>query len=465
MSESKKVEPMPKPMNVTDNNNKENKSNTEINVIDNSNKSEVKTGELMPEIKSFPNASIEDSNTIPMTLENFRYLIDSHDIKVGYDLTKKAIDIQIPKLEASLDNHEEVKFNCIVSLCRNHNMSTTPIKGYLLTIADSCRFNPVKEWINSRQWDGQDRLTDFYDTVIEQEEFPEELKKILMRKWLVSAVAAAHEEPGFKARGVLTFQGKQGIGKTTWVRNLMPIKLSLEYIKVDHHLDPSNKDSVTTAISHWIVEIGEVDSSFKKDMSRLKGFLTSDYDKLRLPYAATISKFPRRTVFFASVNQHDFLVDNTGNSRWWTIPVKYINFNHEIDMQQVFAQVAVIRNQGEKWWLTPDEEAMLGETNKSHQVTNLIRDTLIEQLDLDRVNEPKNQAMTASQVLKEVVKLERPTNAQARECGSVLRELLGEPRKIQGLMKWRIPIRIRHPDPNHDKRNVSHINDVDEDGY
>lgn len=38
-------------------------------------------------------------------------------------------------------------------------------------------------------------------------------------------------------------------------------------------LDPGNKDSILGAIVHWLVEICELDSSFKKDVARLKGFL------------------------------------------------------------------------------------------------------------------------------------------------------------------------------------------------
>ena len=41
-----------------------------------------------------------------------------------------------------------------------------------------------------------------------------------MRKWLVSAAAAAFHPRGFHYRGVLVLIGGQGIGKTTWFRNL-----------------------------------------------------------------------------------------------------------------------------------------------------------------------------------------------------------------------------------------------------
>ena len=201
-------------------------------------------------------------------------------------------------------------------------------------------------------------------------------------------MAAACKPSGFKARGVLTFQGPQGLGKTSWVSALVSDEALREMvIKVDHHLDGANKDSILGAISHWIVEIGELDSSFKKDIARLKGFLTSDSDKVRRPYARTEAEYPRRTVFCATVNETNFLVDMTGNSRWWTIPVTKINFRHAIDMQQVLAQLAVDFNNGAQWWLDDAEEAMLDTCNKEHITVSVIRERLLEIVDMDLVGQ------------------------------------------------------------------------------
>jgi putative DNA primase/helicase len=35
----------------------------------------------------------------------------------------------------------------------------------------------------------------------------------------------------------------------------------------------------------------------------------------------------------------------------------------------------------------------------------------------------------------------QPTNPQSKECAAVLREFLGESKKIQGQYKWRIPFK------------------------
>jgi putative DNA primase/helicase len=210
-------------------------------------------------------------------------------------------------------------------------------------------------------------------------------------------------------------------------------------VKGEFHLDGANKDSVLTAISHWIVEIGELDSSFKKDIARLKGFLTADRDKIRVPYGRTAGEYPRRTVFAATVNDSNFLVDNTGNSRWWTIPVKEINYKHGIDMQQVFAQLAVDLDKGAQWWLTPEEELELEKSNANYKAISVIQELVVTALDASRIGEQNLPLMSAIELLRHLG-IEHPKNTDCKECAAVLRDILGDHKRINGINKWRIPL-------------------------
>lgn len=273
------------------------------------------------------------------TVANVAYLLDQNGITARYNVIKKKLEITIPGLAFTADNSDNVAMTYILSLATLNSMRTDLVPSTVAAIADRNAYNPVADWIGSRPWDGQDRLPAFYGTLQAREGYPEDLKQTLMRKWLLSCVAAALSQRGFKCRGVLTLQGGQGIGKTSWGKRLISDPMLRDsVIKTDHHLDGGNKDSLLAAITHFIVEIGELESSFKRDVSRLKGFLTADSDKVRRPYARVESEYPRRTVFYATVNSGDFLIDNTGNSRWWTIPVVAIEHDHDIDMQQLLAQ-------------------------------------------------------------------------------------------------------------------------------
>jgi putative DNA primase/helicase len=251
----------------------------------------------------------------------------------------------------------------------------------------------------------------------------------------------------FRARGVLTLQGAQGVGKTSWIAALLPAgELRNDCIKLDHHLDASNKDSIINAVGHWITEIGELDSSFKKDVARLKGFLTNDCDKLRRPYARGESEYPRRTVFAATVNEEQFLIDHTGNSRWWTIAVERLEFQHTIDMQQLYAQLARDLDGQEQWWLTPEEESQLAEYNSRHRSISAIGERIREYLDLERLGEPGGTPTTAIELLT-ALGIANPSNSQCKECGTVLRELLGTPKRINGRDRWRIHTRSTYDRP------------------
>ena len=75
-----------------------------------------------------------------------------------------------------------------------------------------------------------------------------------------------------------------------------------------------------------LCELGELDSTLKREQSSLKAFITQPLDTIRMPYAEKATKTPRRTSFCGTVNPQDYLRDETGSRRFWTIPVtKLIN--------------------------------------------------------------------------------------------------------------------------------------------
>ncbi len=389
---------------------------------------------------SFPNPPRNSLYPPPATISNVKYMLDVYDITVRYNTIKKKLQIGLPGNSGTADNADNVAMITINSLAAQNGLPLGQIADYVTVLGDRNAYNPVALWITSKPWDGEDRLPAMYGTITAREGFPIRLKEAVIYRWLLSAVASAMVVAGFKARGVLTLQGAQGLGKTSWVRSLVSDDVLREtVIKVDHHMDGGSKDSVLGAITHWIVEIGELDSSFKKDIARLKGFLTADFDKVRRPYAHGESEYPRRTVFCATVNESNFLVDTTGNSRWWTIPVTHINFTHGIDMQQVFAQLAEDVRKGEQWWLTQEEEALLESCNSEHLSVSVIRERLMGIVDMELKDKPDNRAMTAIEVLTEL-NFDHPTNPQCKECAAILRQLFGDSKKIQGQNKWRVPI-------------------------
>lgn len=363
------------------------------------------------------------------TIANLKAVLSFYKIRIYYDEIAKEIRFFFKESNRySRDNHSNASLAMLMSLLEQEGMPTQHLDQFLYEIADSNRINPVRMWIESRYWDGVDRVLPLCDTIETPPDFPDDLKNQLIRKWLISAVAAACHDPWarpFSSRGVLTLHGSQGIGKTKWLRSLAPG----EWIKDGLILDPSNKDLVQIAISHWICELGELDSTFKRDIGRLKAFLTMEIDQLRLPYARGVSKFPRRTVFAASVNKPDFLVDDTGNSRFWVIPVISIDYKHTIDTQQVFAQLYAEWKQGAEWWLTHDEDNRLASLNEEHEERDEIYDLVTSRIDWSRFAEDYRNGnvdwCTPTDVLIRKCRVEYPTKAQRNSCAKLLRKFTG----------------------------------------
>jgi putative DNA primase/helicase len=388
----------------------------------------------------FPDGIPPGGRSIPTTIDNIAYLLDRAGITVRYNVIKKKNEYRIPDHRGTSENLDNVAVTKATDLAAKAGLGTGLVPDFVHAVADRNAFNPVADWICSREWDGEDRLPAFFATIVSPEDYPNRMKELLLHKWLRSAAAAAILPRGFRSRGVLTFQGPQGVGKTSWVRSLIgETDLRDSVIKLDHHMDGSNKDSVIGAISHWIVEIGELDSSFKKDVARLKGFITSDFDRIRRPYARADSEYPRRTVFVATVNDAQFLTDHTGNSRWWTIPVEKLDFDHGINMQQLFAQVAKEVDGGAEWWLDPDEEIQMEAWNRRHRSVSAIAEKILDELDLDRRDHPSCPPLTPTELLERIGFRLPISNPHAKEAGAVLREVLGPPKRINGRDRWRIP--------------------------
>lgn len=360
------------------------------------------------------------------TIENFRQILDKLGVTVRYNVISKEQEILIPGEIFSIDNAANASLAWVISWCNRFQMPTGSVCEFITYLSDQNLHNPVANWIQSEPWDGIDRLESFCATVTaagEKEDISiRNRKETMMRKWMLSAVAAAFMPDGVRAAGVLVFQGAQNIGKTKWFTGLVPASLGV--IADGMMLKPDDKDSVKQAVSNWLVELGELDATFRKsDIAQLKSFMTRQKDVLRRAYAKRESEFARRTVFFASVNPKEFLHDQTGNRRYWTIECESIDHNHTINMQQVWAQVHKIFLGGETWFLSDEEVAALSDSNQSFEVIDPVAEKIQSSFSWD---EPATlwQWKTATDILHDAG-FEKPTQAEATRAANIIRGLNG----------------------------------------
>jgi putative DNA primase/helicase len=390
--------------------------------------------------ESFPHHRLRKNSSLPGTLENFKHIMESYGVHIGYDMIRKDMPITVPYLETTIDNAKNVMIAHVKNICTLNDFPVTQIHSNIVALGDLNAFNTVRQWIDSKKWDGVNRLPQFRATLTTTKEYPEDFKTVVIDKWMTSAVAAAYD-PEFRARGVLTLSGPQGIGKTTWVNSLVnKPDLRKGVVLTGHSLDANSRDSKMTALTKWITELGEVEATLKNDLPAFKAFITNDMDVFRRPYAAEDSTMPRRTVFCASVNSQFFLKDPTGNSRFWTLRVDKVNYDHGLDMQQVFAQYKEeFYDKGATWWLTPEEEARLTVINREFETISPVQESLTTLIEQGRSDGKDFVFMTATQLLK-AIGIDRPNRAEVSEAHTVMTELMGAARKTGGNRGWDVPV-------------------------
>ena len=352
-------------------------------------------------------------------VENFAAMLKILNITVRYNVIKKRDDILVPNTSFTVDNQKNASIAYLKSCCVRLGLPKETVTDFLCYQAESNLYNPVIDWIESNPWDGVSRIQEFYDTIKAKDEL---LKEIFLRRWMISAVAAAYEPEGIVSRGILVFQGAQNLGKTHWFKKLVPSALGV--LKDGALLRPEDKDSVFQIISNWLVELGELDATFRRaDVAQLKAFITKQHDELRRPYAHAESNFARRTVFFGSVNPREYLSDPTGSSRYWTVECIEINHQHTLDMQQVFAEFASIYKSGESWHLTPEEFARMNASNEDYNILDPIEDRFLTAFDWS-VDVSLWQWLSSTETATKMG-IDRPTKSDTTQIGLLHLKKLG----------------------------------------
>lgn len=414
-------------------------------VAANDNTSGDEGGELIVNVDRFNLPDQGGKGAVLPTTNNLREICRRLGVIIRYNAITKSEEILIPHSRYSVDNNARATLNWLRNECVLFRMATESLRGNILLMAEENHFNPVVTWVTSRNWDGVDRLRAMYDTVTPADPGKAWLRDALMKRWFVTAIAGAFNPDGVAAQGALVLQGPQNIGKTKWLMSLVPRHLRLA--KEGVTLNPGDRDSVKQAVQFWLVELGELDATFRKsDIAQLKSFITKESDIFRKAYAEDDNHFARRTVFFGSVNPKHFLHDPTGNRRFWTIEASDVDHQHGIDMQQVWAQVhEQLYMKGEQIWLTDEENEALSKSNEEFQVIDPVEERL--QTRLEWGAEPDYWAWrTATDVLM-AIGMDRPTQSDCTKAAGILRKLNGgQGKRSNGKSLLLVPPAVRYAD-------------------
>ncbi|MBI4459080.1 MAG: P-loop ATPase, partial [Acidobacteria bacterium] len=116
--------------------------------------------------------------------------------------------------------------------------------------------------------------------------------------------------------------------------------------------DLGSKDAALQTRGVWIIEIAELDSMGRPEVSKVKAFMSRACDRFRPPYGRRLIESPRQCVFAGSVNQSTYLRDETGGRRFWPVSCTGILIDELVrDRDQLWAEAVVRFRSGSVWWL------------------------------------------------------------------------------------------------------------------
>ena len=232
------------------------------------------------------------------------------------------------------------------------------IDGALSLHSEKHKFNDIKNFLISLQWDGVPRLDTLFIDYLGAVDKP--YVRAVTRKAFTAAVARALQ-PGCKYDTMLILTGKQGLGKSTLLD-----KMSKGWFN-DGIRTFEGKEASELLQGVWIVEIGELDAFRRTDVARIKQFLSLRADRFRAAYGRHVKDIPRCCVFFGTTNSAEFLRDRTGNRRFWPVDTgiepKKKNIWKDLDKEinQIWAEAVNRWRLGESLYLIGEleEEAKL----------------------------------------------------------------------------------------------------------
>lgn len=262
-----------------------------------------------------------------------------------------------PLKDAHPDSLDTALANWLIQSEYHLNVSRAEAAANLYMVSRRRIYEPVADWLRSLKWDGTARAHRLLTHYFRIEGGNRHYLETIGEKWLIGAVARALK-PGCQMDTTLLIadNGEGGQGKTTFARILG----GEWYGKLDGSID---KDALLKVTGKWIIEFAEMASSKRTDREHMRAFLTDMTDRFRPPYGRIVQEFPRRAVFVATSNDDTPIQDAFGRRRYWPVRVENELRRDELeaDRAQLFAEAVVLFEQGERWWMTKEEEVVANE--------------------------------------------------------------------------------------------------------
>ena len=302
-------------------------------------------------------------------------------------------------------------------------------------VANRNGFHPIRDFLNSLQWDGQERVRYAFHHFLgaDTSDYTYEILKFFM----LGAISRVFR-PGIKFDSILCVVGDQGTGKSSFFR-LLAVK---EEWFSDDLRDLESSKVYEKLQGHWIVEMSEMlATNNARSNEAVKSFLSRQKDNYRTPYERYPKDRPRQCVFAGTTNRISFLpTDRTGNRRFLPILCQeseaevFILDNEKESreyMRQMWAEVMEIYRTGKvKLKLSPEIQAEVRGRQQQFMQEDVDAGIILEYM-----QDYTGNIVCSKQLFREALhnELTHPQRWQTNEINDIMNQLIREG-SLQG---WR----------------------------
>ena len=310
----------------------------------------------------------------------------------------------------------------------------------LVQVANENLYDPVTEYLNRNAREVEptyiDRLATTYLRPGDEAQQEPTIYDEMLKRTLIGAVARAFS-PGCKHDTACVIMGDQGAYKSSFWQCLGGPFFS------DALGDITSKDDIMVLHRSWMMEWAELDHiTNRKHAGQVKAFLSQAVDLLRVPYGKAVESFPRRGIIVGTTNKTaGFLVDETGNRRFWVIPTTKTQQDQIntaallLERDAIWSAAVHAHRNGESSRLPLAMENQISEENDSYLIDSPWRSPIIEYLD----RRVKVELLTSEEILEYAIKkpLERQSRADQMQVASILKDLgWVKKREATGRRRW-----------------------------
>ena len=285
--------------------------------------------------------------------------------------------------------------------------------------ASENRIHPVRDYLDSLQWDGQPRLATWLATYlgVRPTDYAAAVGACTLR-----AAAARVYRPGCKVDTMLVLQGGQGSYKSTAIQTLFGSRFFTDDID-----DFGSKDAAMQLRGVWCIEVAELAGMGRAEVERVKSFISRGTERYRSAYGRNVEEQPRQCIFIGTTNADTYLKDETGNRRFWPVAcaaTRSIDLKGLArDRDQLWAEAVADFKAGLRWHLDPEKDALALRQASLAQESVRERDAW-EACIQTHLSQQQSVFVTTGELLKACgVERDRWALAEQRRVGSIIKGL------------------------------------------